>query len=96
MRGVAGGVFDGVAVLCAWMVCVSRVTDNQHHPVDVVAGALLGCSLAALNAVGTIVSFYACTVRVSPFTQGIVLYIYPYRCRYSEVGDGLTLVGTEY
>lgn len=30
------------AILC----CCSRLTDNKHHPTDVLAGAVLGTSLA--------------------------------------------------
>lgn len=33
----------------AVLVSISRVTDNKHHPGDVVAGALLGLSVALLS-----------------------------------------------
>ena len=32
----------------AVLVSISRVTDNKHHPTDVLAGALLGLALALL------------------------------------------------
>ena len=31
------------------LVSISRVTDNKHHPSDVLAGALLGVSLALMS-----------------------------------------------
>ena len=33
----------------AMLVSISRVTDNKHHPSDVLAGALLGVSLALMS-----------------------------------------------
>lgn len=35
--------------LYAMLVSISRVTDNKHHPSDVLAGALLGVSLALMS-----------------------------------------------
>ncbi|ESO10394.1 hypothetical protein HELRODRAFT_194939 [Helobdella robusta] len=32
----------------AYYVCLSRVSDNKHHPTDVLAGAFIGCFIAAL------------------------------------------------
>ena len=36
-------------VVYAVGVSISRVTDNKHHPSDVLAGALLGVSLALMS-----------------------------------------------
>ena len=33
----------------AVLVSISRVTDNKHHPTDVLAGALLGLAVAFLS-----------------------------------------------
>ena len=32
----------------AWGIAMSRIIDNQHHPVDVVAGMLLGSLIAGM------------------------------------------------
>ena len=32
----------------AVVVSISRVTDNKHHPTDVLAGAVLGLTIASL------------------------------------------------
>ena len=36
-------------VVYAVAVSISRVTDNKHHPTDVVAGAVLGLTTALLS-----------------------------------------------
>ena len=37
-----------LTVVYAVVVSISRVTDNKHHPTDVLAGAVLGLTIAAL------------------------------------------------
>ena len=37
-----------VTLVYAVVVSISRVTDNKHHPTDVLAGAGLGLTIAAL------------------------------------------------
>ncbi|ESO10396.1 hypothetical protein HELRODRAFT_186273 [Helobdella robusta] len=37
----------------AYYVCLSRVSDNKHHPTDVLAGAFIGCFIAALVGIHT-------------------------------------------
>lgn len=39
-------VLQALLLLYAIGCCISRVTDFKHHPTDVLAGAVLGCSLA--------------------------------------------------
>ena len=38
-----------LTVLYAVVVSISRVTDNKHHPTDVLAGAVLGLTIAGLG-----------------------------------------------
>ena len=48
-------------------ICVSRVSDNKHHPSDVIAGALLGV-VSALLVVCTQPAFLNCAYLISsPF-----------------------------
>ena len=42
-------VLKVLAMVYAVLVSISRVTDNKHHPGDVVAGALLGLGVALLS-----------------------------------------------
>jgi hypothetical protein len=45
-------------------VAASRVTDNRHHPADVVAGLLAGC-LAAVFSLSATVSYYKANLAAS-------------------------------
>ena len=38
-----------MVVVYAVGVSISRVTDNKHHPTDVLAGAVLGLTVALLS-----------------------------------------------
>lgn len=40
------GLLQAVLLLYAVVVSLSRVSDNKHHPTDVIAGAVLGAALA--------------------------------------------------
>ena len=45
-----------MTVVYAVVVSISRVTDNKHHPTDVLAGTVLGLTIAglALNRLGLV------------------------------------------
>ncbi|CAF0823964.1 unnamed protein product [Didymodactylos carnosus] len=40
-----------LCVAIAFFTCLSRVTDNKHHPTDVIGGAIIGFSIAIFTAV---------------------------------------------
>ncbi|CAF0889064.1 unnamed protein product, partial [Didymodactylos carnosus] len=40
-----------LCIAVAFFTCLSRVTDNKHHPTDVIGGALIGFSIAIFTAV---------------------------------------------
>jgi len=44
-------VVQGVIMAVAWWTTLSRISDNAHHPEDVIAGALIG-TVTALLVVG--------------------------------------------
>jgi len=44
-------------------ICVSRVSDNKHHPSDVIAGALLGV-VSALLVVCTQPTYFNCAYLI--------------------------------
>ena len=43
--GVAVFLAQTAALCCALLIGASRIADNKHHPMDVVAGATLGVTV---------------------------------------------------
>lgn len=48
LRNVFAKVWMLLMLSVAWGISMSRITDNQHHPSDVVAGMVLGMSIAIM------------------------------------------------
>lgn len=42
LRNVAAKLWMLVLLGVAWGIAISRIIDNQHHPSDVIGGALIG------------------------------------------------------
>ena len=48
-RSVAVFLAQTAALCSALLVSASRITDNKHHPTDVIAGAALGVAVQTFN-----------------------------------------------
>ena len=46
--GIAVFLAQTAALCCALLIGASRIADNKHHPMDVVAGAALGVTVQVL------------------------------------------------
>ncbi|KAL6767978.1 hypothetical protein ACKKBF_B37335 [Auxenochlorella protothecoides x Auxenochlorella symbiontica] len=48
LRNVAAKLWMLVLLGVAWGIAISRIIDNQHHPSDVIGGALIGICIALI------------------------------------------------
>ena len=54
--GVAVFLAQTATLCCALLISASRIADNKHHPMDVVAGAALGVTVQGNHSI-TILKF---------------------------------------
>jgi phosphatidate phosphatase len=55
-----------ICVIASWHTCMSRISDHKHHPTDVIAGALIGFTLAVFTTFVTGKFFWSCGNDDSP------------------------------